>query len=383
MSIGFAARVSHAPMAGLMGVGVFWGGFAAFIPDFKTRISATDSELGLALLGSALGGMVAMYLGPRLMKALGPKMLRVGAWLLAIAFAYPLFAGSVPAFAIALFGMGATVSVLDVGSNMRISDLEEKHGLHLMNLNHAMFSFAFAASALVVSLARRAGLPPEAVFPVLALVLIGLSLAMNENERWHDAPEAPAGAGHDGLWRSILPVGAILFLAFVCENATDSWSALHIERTLGGPAGDGGFGPMMLGLTMGIGRLSGQFAAQKLGEAGLIFWSSVVGVVGGLVIAAAPTPYVAILGVGLLGLGVAVTVPSANSILGKLVRPDQRGYAISRSWMVGFTGFFIGPTIMGQIAQHLGLRASFFCVAMLMAVILPLIWGLGRRRAAA
>ena len=79
MSIGFAARVSHAPMAGLMGVGVFWGGFAAFIPDFKTRISATDSELGLALLGSALGGMVAMYLGPRLMKALGPKMLRVGA----------------------------------------------------------------------------------------------------------------------------------------------------------------------------------------------------------------------------------------------------------------------------------------------------------------
>ena len=129
--------------------------------------------------------------------------------------------------------------------------------------------------------------------------------------------------------------------------------------------------------------LSGQFAAQKLGEAGLIFWSSVVGVVGGLVIAAAPTPFVAILGVGLLGLGVAVTVPSANSILGKLVRPDQRGYAISRSWMVGFTGFFIGPTIMGQIAQHLGLRASFFCVAMLMAVILPLIWGLGRRRAAA
>jgi fucose permease len=57
-------------------------------------------------------------------------------------------------------------------------------------------------------------------------------------------------------------------------------------------------------------------------------------------------------------------------------------FKLSR-WLIGFTGFFIGPTIMGQIAQHLGLRASFFCVAMLMAVILPLIWGLGRRRAAA
>lgn len=382
MSIGYAARISHAPMAGLMGVGVFWGAFAAYIPDFKQRISATDSELGLALLGSALGGIVAMYLGPRLAKVLGPKMLPVGAWLLALAFFYPLLAESVPTFAIALFGMGASVSVLDVGSNMRISDLEERHGLHLMNLDHAMFSFAFAASALVVSLARRGGWPPETLFPFLSVVLIGLSLLMFEREGWHAAPEAPVGAGYGGLWGAVLPVGFVLFLAFVCENATDSWSALHIERTLGGPAGDGGLGPMMLGLTMGFGRLSGQFAAQRLGEAGLIFWSAAVGVVGAVVIAAAPTPLVAIVGVGLLGLGVAVTVPSANSILGKLVRADQRGYAISRAWMIGFTGFFIGPTIMGQIAQIFGLRASFFCVAILMALILPLVWSLKRHEPA-
>lgn len=381
MSIRTAFRLSHAPIAGLMAVGIFWGGFAAYIPDFKVRIGASDAELGLALIGSAAGGMVAMYLAPRLTQALGRMMLPVAALLLAIALAYPLLAGSVPAFALALAGMGASVSMLDIGSNMRLSDLEERHGLHLMNLNHAMFSFAFAGAALAASLARRSGWPPEWLFPFLAVGILLLILPMIERAGWHVAPAAPDGAGHDGLWGAVLPVAAILFLAFVCENATDSWSALHIERTLGGPAGDGGFGPMMLGLTMGIGRLSGQFAAQRLGEAGLIFWSAVVGVLGAIAIAAAPTPLMAILGVGLMGLGVAVVVPSANSILGKMVRPDQRGYAISRAWMIGFTGFFIGPTLMGQVAEWAGLRAAFAGVAVLMAVMLPIARAVGRRDA--
>jgi len=379
MSFMTAARLSRAPLAGLVSVGVFWGGFAAYIPDFKTRIGASDGQLGLALMGSAIGGMIAMYLAPSILRITGRAMLPIGGVLLAIALSYPLMAHSVPAFALALMGMGISVTVLDIGSNMRISDLEARHGLHLMNLNHAGFSFAFAASAFGASVARREALPPEWFFPFLAVALVLLAIATVERQGWTPPPEAPEGAGHDGVWGAILPVAAILFLAFVSENATDSWSALHIERTLGGPPGYGGFGPMMLGLMMGIGRLSGQFAAARLGEAGLIFWSSVVGVVGAIVVAGAPTPLVAVIGVGLLGLGVAVTVPSANSILGKLVRPDQRGYAISRSWMFGFTGFFIGPTLMGQVAQHFGLRVAFLGVAVLLALILPLIRFLRQR----
>ena len=379
MSIIQAIRLSRTPIAGLSGVGVFWGGFAAFIPDIKARVAASDAELGLALMMAAAGGIVAMYFGPKLVGRFGRHTMPVAAVLLAVAFVYPLMAGSVPALALAVFGMGASVSFLDITANLRVTVLEERHDLHLMNLNHAMFSFAFALSALVASLARKAGWGPGDLFPILALVVMALGLVMIERRSWQGAPPAPDGADHAGIWSAILPVAAILFVAFVCENATDSWSALHIERTLGGLTGDGGFGPMMLGLTMGVGRMSGQFAAQKLGEAGLIFWSAVVGVAGALVIAAAPTPAVAILGVGLLGLGVAVTVPSANSILGKLVRPDQRGYAISRAWMIGFTGFFVGPTLMGQISEYAGLRSAFFFVAVMMVLILPCVLALRRQ----
>jgi hypothetical protein len=49
-----------------------------------------------------------------------------------------------------------------------------------------------------------------------------------------------------------------VLVAFLVENAMEGWSALHIERTLGGGAAEGAFGPAILGLTMGIGRLSGR-----------------------------------------------------------------------------------------------------------------------------
>lgn len=380
MSILHVVRVSRTPLAGLAAVGVFWGGFAAFIPDIKTAVGASDAELGAALMTMSVGGIATMYFGPKFFGLLGRHTLPVAAVVLALAAFYPLLSHSVIALGLAMCGMGASISFLDIGSNLRVSTLEERHDLHLMNLNHAMFSFGFAAMALLASLARKSGWTPTEFFPVIALAVLAIGALTIERGDWQGAPPAPDGSDHSGIWAAILPAAAILFVAFVCENATDTWSALHIERTLGGPAGDGGFGPMMLGLTMGFGRLSGQFAAQRLGEAGLIFWSAVVGVIGAVIVAAASTPTIAVLGIGLIGLGVAVTVPSANSILGKLVRPDQRSYAISRAWIIGFTGFFLGPTMMGQISQHVGLRAGFAFVAVMMALILPCVLVMKRRQ---
>lgn len=379
MSLLNAIKLSRAPMAGLAAVGVFWGAFSVYIPDFKARAGASDAELGTALMMSAVGSIFAMWVGPKLGKRLGRGMLPLSGVLLCLAAGLPILAGSVQGLGLAMLGMGAMVALLDLGANIRISDLEERHRLHLMNLNHAFFSFAFAGAALAASLMRNAALGPEALFPWVAVTLLVLALATIEGDGWHQAPDAPEGASQTGLWASIAPVAAILFIAFVCENATDNWSALHLERTLGAPAGYGGFGPMMLGLTMGIGRLSGQVVADRLGEAGLIFWSAVVGTVGAVVTAVAPTAAVAVLGIGLIGLGVAVTVPSANSILGKMVRPDQRGHAISRAWMVGFSGFFIGPAVMGQVSQWFSLRQSFLWIALMMVLILPCIAYIRRR----
>jgi MFS family permease len=73
-----------------------------------------------------------------------------------------------------------------------------------------------------------------------------------------------------------------------------------------------------------------------------------------------------------------VVVPSANSILGRAVAPEQRGYAISRAWTLGFTGFFLGPSIIGFVSDLTSLRLAFVFVALVMATIIPAVLRLGR-----
>ncbi|MDF0599778.1 MFS transporter [Psychromarinibacter sp. C21-152] len=383
MSVISALRLSRAPAAGLMAVGVLWGSFAALVPDIKARVGVSDAELGVALLMSALGGLISLWAAPWITARLGRRALPVLGALVVVAILLPVLPQRVWTLGLALFGMGVAVALLDIASNVRISALEARHGRHLMNVNHAMFSFAFAGAAWICGMARQAGGGPAQILPAMALVVAALILAMRA-PRGAGAGAAPVATEPAGRapWGAIALTGLVMFCSFIGENATEAWSALHIERTLGAEAGHGSFGPATLGLVMGIGRMSGQLLTARFGDARLIFGSALLGIVGALTLAAAPTVPVAIAGVAITGLGMAVIVPSANSILGARVTEAQRSHAISRAWMFGVVGFFVGPSMMGGIAELFGLRMSFVAVAVIVALIVPAIWALsGRRRA--
>ncbi|MEL7116535.1 MAG: MFS transporter [Pseudomonadota bacterium] len=376
MSLLNAAKRSRAPAAGLAAVGILWGGFAASWPDIKIAVGASDAELGFALLFSAAGGIVSMAMAPRIGRLLGRFSLPVLCAAVAGAILLPLTAADVRSLAMALFAVGLAVAALDVLTNVEISTREARYKTHLMGFNHAMFSFAFAGAAYGTALARKAGYGPPEILPILALFSLGLALLTYVPKQ--PATEEADEAGQRPPWLAVTLTGVILFAAFIGENATEAWSALHIERTLGAPVGEGGLGPAVLGLVMGVARLFGQVIADRVGHGRLIFGSAMLGMVGTLTIAAAGTPDIVLLGVAITALGMAVVVPSAMSILGARVTEQARALALSRAWMIGIVGFFIGPALMGGISELFGLRVSFVVVAGIIALILPAILRLSR-----
>ncbi|MBU2934613.1 MULTISPECIES: MFS transporter [Pacificibacter] len=383
MSILKAVKVSRAPFFGLGIVGLYWGTFSAMVPELKAQVGASDAQLGWALMTAAIGGMAAMFLAPKVAKALGKYQLPVLAVLLALLSQLPVFAHSLPFMFVMMVVLGAGVSGFDITSNMRLSELEERHGLHLMNVNHAMFSLCFGLSALAVGWMRQSGMGIAEVFPLMGGVLLLVSLlTWEKNWKPMHKDEGDAAAPASLPWFFILTVSVMLFVSFVGENATESWSALFIERELGGAVGHGSFGPTTLGLVMFTVRLLGQVFTEKLGEKRVVLWSGVFGVIGSLVMALASTQTVALLGIGISAVGMAVIVPTANSLLGKLVHREQRAIAMSRAWMFGFSGFFIGPALIGFVSQHWGLRVAFVIVAGLVATIIPAVLMIKSKRAA-
>jgi MFS family permease len=378
MSVLSALRISKAPAAAFAVVGIFWGSFAAQVPVLKDQIGANDATFGLLLLGTSFGLVSTMFLAPMFDAKMGPKAMPIACVLLALAFLFPGCA-TAPAFffaAMLLAGMASGLS--DVIMNARVSELEAATRKPLMNANHGMFSLAYAMSALFTGFAREAGFTPPETFACVGLVALCLVWFARMDPVELDEVEDVGGAFP---LVTVLICGAVVLIAFMAEAATESWSALHVERTLNGGAAEGALGPTMLGLTMAVGRFGGQAVSERLSDLRVIFWAACMAATGAIIAALAPVPLVAYLGFGVLGLGVSVIGPLGLAIVGRMVPAKVRTTAISRAAVIGFMGFFVAPAMMGITSEYFGLRVAFASIAMMLMALFPLLMVLRRRGA--
>ena len=369
MSILNALFVSRRPAAAFVVIGLFWGCFAANVPVLKDQLGASDGLFGLLLLGSATGLVSSMWIAPRADKVLGSRGMQVGAVCLTCIWLIPGQITTPVLFAITLGFVGLFSGLLDVVMNARVSELEAEHDRSLMNANHGMFSVAYAFAAIVTGFAREAGMPPTPVFAGFGVIAMLLVPMLRMDVVTVDAQDGYAGKYP--LWPIVI-CGAIVLMAFMSEATVEAWSAIHVERTLGGGAAEGALGPAMLGITMAVGRFSGQALSDKFQETQVIVIASVVSASGAIIAAFAGSPLMAYVGFGTLGLGVSVIAPMGLALVGKVVAPHLRTEAISRCAVIGFSGFFLAPMLMGFISEGYGLRVAFACVALLLIAAAPL-----------
>lgn len=357
--------VSRAPSAGFAAMGIAWGALMATMPDIKAQLGVGDGALGGLLLVAALAAIGMMFMAPGLGRRLGPAALPVGTFAMGLAVMLPARDWGPLFFVGAMLAMGGSSGAAEVWFNARISTLEAGRRMALMNLNHALYSFAYAGAAALAGLARAAGWSPQAILGMAGLT--ALLLAVVAVERGAGEGAAAGQGGARGNWR-LAPVpllaGALLLVAFLAENAAEAWSALYIERDLGAGAGAGAAGPALLGLTMGVGRLAGQLMASRLGDQALLRIGLWLGAAGLLVVVAAPGPMVAYGGFIGLGLGISVLAPTALSVAGRLAAPAVRAHVIAQATVIGYLGFFLGPGMLGLLAELAGLRLAYGVVAL-------------------
>lgn len=360
---GFISHLPAArgPLIGFAAIGTTWGSFAASVPDLKRTLDLSEGDLGLALLFTSVGALLAMALAPRILGALDGRLhsLLAACTLAGVAYLGVSFATSWLSLGLAMFVLGTASGLLDVDVNARISTIEARHDTHLMSLAHGTFSLAYAIAAFTTGLAREAGAVPSQIYWVAGFVLIGMAMLS-----WDTQPHAVTADPDSPPEDSALPsgltlIGLLILIAFFAENATEVWSALHIEQTLGGRAAEGALGPTMLGLTMALGRFSGNALANRFGTRLLMRVASICAVFGGLLATLAPTPMLAYVGFGALGLGISALAPLSFALAGRRLSNANRSRGIARISLIGYLGFFVGPPVLGLVAEGFGLRIAF------------------------
>jgi hypothetical protein len=173
---------------------------------------------------------------------------------------------SVGTFATGHGACGMTTGLTDMLGNGRIAELEAQHDAALMNLNHAFFSFAYAGAAMLTGFAREAEVAPAALvhFDCGARSCV-LTMAGRDRGLFRARAALPDPKGAPGR----LALHAWLAGGVSCWSRS-SWrtrprSGRHCisSARLAAARPKARFGPAMLGLTMGIGRLLGHLVTSR------------------------------------------------------------------------------------------------------------------------
>jgi MFS family permease len=360
--------ISHGPSssigAAFVMMSLLFGSWITRIPDIKLQLGLSEGALGLALLGMPIGAIIIMpFMGALIHRFGAGKMTWFGSVVYILAMILPAVAIDWASLAGALLLVGIGAGIMDVAMNAAAAAIEKRYQKLIMSTSHAMFSLGGMVGAGVASLLPGLGVSPLIHFTIFSIMLLVVSLILRK--RWFALSD-----DHEGNYQWAWPAKAIGVLAFIgfcvllSEGAIADWSAVYLRETLGGSSFIGGLGFAGFSFAMALGRFYGDIVVPKWGAAKLVRLGGLfAGTSLGLALLIG-SPFFAIIGFTLAGLGLSCVVPivfsSAASIPG--VSPGAGLAAISS---MGYIGFMIGPPAIGFIAEELGLTYGIGLVVLL------------------
>jgi predicted MFS family arabinose efflux permease len=359
--------------------------WASRIPQIKAATGLSDGLFGLALLSAPLASIAAMRPVSAMLARQGSKTLtRVS--LIPYAAATILLAGATsgPWLAIALACLGAVGGALSVAMNAQGVEVERGYGRPLMNGFHACYSAGGLAGALLGSLAAHEAYSPLRHVAVAAIAAVALCLAATGSLVPRPAVPPAANPPHppgrtpsrrlaDRLpgSREIWILAAIVFCLLLSEGAMADWSALFLRDSLNATAATAALGYAMFSLAMTVGRTVGNRIVAALGPVTAVRCGAAVAAVSLSVGLSSASPVIAVAGFGCFGLGMCVIAPTAFSAAGNTPGMAS-GSAIAIVSAAGYLGLFVGPGLIGNIAQVSDLAVALGIPAALVASIVLL-----------
>jgi len=364
------------------------GALLSRLPDLQLQLGLTESQLGLMLIGMAIGSLVSLTLSTPWIERLGAKRTAL-LTVIGTAACYalvPWLPSAVLVFGV-LFVAGFLAGMLEINLNLQADRIEALLGRRVMNRAHGMWSLGFFVTALVAAGLRQAGLPVT-VHTGIAFILVVL-VASLLLRRMTDAPVRPdatapvAGAPRLALPNlGLLPLCIIAVAAFLIEGTGIDWSVIYMRDTFDVAPFVGGLSLTLFTALMALGRLFADPVVDRFGPRAVATTMLAVAACGSLAIGLAPHPYVALCGFGLIGLGCSSVYPLAVSAAAQ--RTDRpSGVNVAALAQVSFVVFFLGPPLLGFVAEHFGIRLSYLLVLPVIVGGLLLTGALAPRRVGA
>lgn len=347
------------------GFALTMGGLLSRLPDLQVKFALSESQVGLLLITMSFGVLCGLTFTGGLVQRLGARLATMIAVFGASAF-YALvpWMPSAPLAAPLLFAAGILAGSLEITANVEADRHEAALGRRIMSRVHGMWSLGFFVTALIAAVVRQAQVSVELHMLVAFLVVlisgwIVFSPMENAPRREGDHEEEAPHFAFPTL--ALLPLCLLGAAPLFVEGSGVDWSAIYMRDVFKVEPFIGGLSVTLFSLAIAIGRLTMDRIVERYSPRAVARVLLTIAILGLVLVATAIHPLMALCGFVLAGLGCSSIYPLAISAAARRTdRPSSMNVA-ALSQMT-FVVFFAGPPLLGFIAEHYGIRISYWVV---------------------
>jgi MFS family permease len=339
--------------------GMLIGAWVPHIPLAKERLDVGPGLFGVALLALAGGAVCAMPVAGVLINRFGSAALTtITGLLFCLTFLGPVTAPALATFVLAGFVMGMMIGSMDVSMNAHGIAVEKALRRPTMSMLHAGFSIGGTIGAFVgAALLEVFGAATQAL--VVATVCAAIQIAASRFYLAADVDKGLSGSHFAWPTRATIGLGLLCFLALMIEGSILDWAAIMMREKFQIDASFAALGFGFYQAGMAAARLTGDWIRLRAGAVRMVLWSALLAAAGTALALSAPSPYLAVVAFVFAGLGLGNIAPVLFAGGGRL-EPDAPGRGIAAVTTLGYTGFLLGPPLIGFLAQVSSVASALF-----------------------
>lgn len=353
-------------------VGVAW-------PSVRTAFDLRQSAVALIFLGAGCGYFVSSFSVGKLLNAVGVGLLLAASSALVALSAVGY--GLAPLWALfaacsLLYGLGS--GAIDAGLNHYVA---HHFSVRHMNWLHACWSLGATLGPLIMTAAIASSGGWRAGYLTVAAILACLSLLLAATRhRWDqpgDAQAAEKTAVSVGIVETLrhpmVQLQIVLFFFYTgLEASVGQWSFTLLAESRRVQAESAGLFVTTYWASIGVGRVLFGMAAERLGIDRLIRLSTLMALVGTILLASNRSELLSAAALALIGLGLAAIYPSMMMRTPQRLGTSLSAHAIGFQVSAAMLGTAALPSLIGLLAEKFGLE-SVAGAAVGMAVVLVLL----------
>lgn len=373
------ARLLLSLVFGAMGFQV--GAWALSLPAVVKEIGLDVGQFGFTLSGMAVAGIAATTVSGRIAERITVRLtLALAAAGSGVGYLVMPSLDSFASFTVGAMATGVGLGMYDVAANAAGSLEEVRTGRNLLSSLHAVFSFAAAGAAVLAYLLNGDSGYGPAFWTAGAVCIAGagaaLLLPVAARTPGGETAEDNASEHHD-LSRIATAASVLAFVvvcgAFTVDATMEGFSALFIDQLPGQGAAQSALGLASLYLASALGRTVSTPVTRRLGDWRTLLIGLAVVVAGAMVLVWVTAAWASVVGMLLIGVGLAPAAPIGYSVMGRS-RADGVERATARLTTAGYGAFVLAPLVISFVGDESLMDAFRLLPYLLATMVLVTVW---------